>query len=295
MMDYAELAIHWNLDSAWEPLTLGVRTTKLLHLGPMVRYLATANQIQEFVEFNKRTRGDARFVLYGSGDFHHLAGMRLRQLTEQVVVVSFDNHPDWDIRPPAWSCGGWLSRSVGLPNVKRATVWGCGNFELRRPARLFADRAALREGRLQINAWAERQPLAVQRRWNCMTRENWRDRFSAFAASVAGETLYVTVDLDCLAEGESVTNWENGLFTADDVAWAISMLRERAKIIGGDLCGAYSPPSYDRPMQRLAGWWDHPKLPAIDIAEARRINVRALERIWPALILNSATQSRSQR
>ncbi|HEX4123782.1 MAG TPA: hypothetical protein VHY37_03585 [Tepidisphaeraceae bacterium] len=278
-----ELAVHWNLDSAWPPLTAGLRTVELLPWGSRLRYHGSPPLIGKFAEAVSASGGDARFVLYGSGDFHHLAGLRLRQLPERAVVVSFDNHPDWDIRPPAWSCGGWLSRAVRFPNVERASVWGCGNFELRWPARLFADRRALREGRLRINAWAERQPPAVQRRWDCMSRENWRDRFAAFAEALAGQTVYVTVDLDCLSAGESVTNWENGLFTADDVAWALGVLHGQAKIIGGDLCGAYSPPRYARPFQRLAGGWDHPKFPTIDAAEARRINVRSLEKIWPVL------------
>jgi arginase family enzyme len=261
-----------------------MRSIDLRQWGPRLRYHATAALIDSFAAEISAARGDAKFVLYGSGDFHHLAGLRVRQLREPAVVVSFDNHPDWDIRPPAWSCGGWLSRAVRLPQVKHADVWGCGNFELRWPARLFADRSALREGRLSLHAWAERQPPAVQRRWQCMTRENWRHRFAEFAGGIRGESVYVTIDLDCLAQGESVTNWENGLFTADDIAWALVELHERAEIIGGDLCGAYSPPSYDRSMQRLAGWWDHPKVPTIDMAEARRINMRAVGKIWPGLV-----------
>jgi hypothetical protein len=274
------LAIHWSLDSTWEPIPFGLRTIELREWGPRLRYHGNAAVIDGFASAVSAAGGNARFVLYGSGDFHHLAGLRLRRLREPAAVVSFDNHPDWDIRPPAWSCGGWLSRAIRLPQVKRADVWGCGNFELRWPARLFADR----DVRLRINAWAERQPSAVARRWNCMTRENWRARFSQFAEGLMGQSVYVTVDLDCLAAGESATNWENGLFIAEDVAWALGALRERARIIGGDLCGAYSPPSYDRRFQRLAGWWDHPKLPPIDIEEAQRINLRALEKIWPALV-----------
>ena len=84
--------------------------------------------------------------------------------------------------------------------------------------------------------------------------------------------------------GEAVTNWENGLFTAADVAWAIGRLREQCRVIGGDLCGAYSPPVYARRRQRFAGNWDHPKLPPSDPAVASRTNRTALETIWPAMI-----------
>jgi hypothetical protein len=171
-----------------------------------------------------------------------------------------------------------------MPNVSLASIWGCGNFELQFPSRLFANHGALKSGKLQVNAWAERQPDAVARRFNCMTRDNWRDRFEAFAWSLDGQSVYVTVDLDCLADSEIITNWENGLFTRDDVAWALDQLHAHAKIVGGDMCGAYSPPGYARWFQRLAGHWDHPKqiLP-IDFAVARQENLATIQAIWPHL------------
>jgi hypothetical protein len=60
-------------------------------------------------------------------------------------------------------------------------------------------------------------------------------------------------------------------------------LRESSQIIGGDVCGAYSPPSYARFKQRFAADFDHPKiqLPAAD--RIRVINFAALEKLWPLL------------
>ena len=84
--------------------------------------------------------------------------------------------------------------------------------------------------------------------------------------------------MDCLQD--AATNWENGLFTADDVTWAIRSLRN---VVGGDICGAYSPPVYARRLQRFAAEWDHPKLPPRDLNRAREINTVAVERIWPVL------------
>ena len=211
-----------------------------------------------------------------------MAGLFIRHAaarSNSLTIVSFDNHPDWDIRPPKWACGGWLSRAIRLPTVASASVWGCGNFELRFPARLFATRS----NRLKIHAWAQRQPPSVQRRFDCMTAANWRDRFADFATTLQRRDIYITVDLDCLRAEESVTNWENGLFTAAEVAWAISKLRQSANLIAADLCGARSPASYARFRQRFAANWDHPKIPAIDSDRAMTINRQALQIIWPAL------------
>jgi arginase family enzyme len=287
--------LHLNLDDAWTdagqdelPLS-SLRGLDLRNWAAKLRYHGTRAEVESF--YREVEKELTPFVLYGSGDYHYLAGVLLRRVSQPVTVISCDNHPDWDIRPPHWACGGWVNRALEMPNVRRVAVWGCGNFELAFPSRLFANQKALRAGRLEIHAWAERQQPSVQRRFNCMTRENWRDRFDQFARLLAGQQVYVTVDLDCLRKEEAVTNWENGLFTADDIAWALRELRSRADVVAGDLCGAYSPPTYARWFQRFAGNWDHPKLPPIDLAEARRINLQALKTIWPALTASNDQQS----
>ena len=276
-----------NLDDTWLPSSLpgGEAEFDILDLrewGPKLRYHGKRSEVDAFYAAVKERL--TPFVLYGSGDFHYLAGVLLRRIESPVTVVSFDNHPDWDIRPPHWACGGWVNRALELPYVRRVSVWGCGNFELAFPSRLFANHKTLRSGSLEVHAWAERQKPAVQRRFNCMTRESWRERFEAFANSLAGEEVYVTVDLDCLRAEEAATNWENGLFTAMDVAWALGCLHEKSQLIGGDLCGPYSPPIYARRFQRFAGNWDHPKLPPQAPIMAGQINVAALSVIWPGLI-----------
>lgn len=249
--------------------------------GPRVRYFAPEKLLAGF--YQSVLAGLPRFVLYGSGDFHHLAGWLVRRVEGPVTLVSFDNHPDWDVRPPQWGCGGWVNRALELSNVCRVLVWGCGNFELDWPGRIFANRRDFRSGRLEVHPWAERFGVGTAQRFDAMTRENWRERFEEFARAV-NTPVYVTVDMDCLDAGNAVTNWENGLFTAEDVGWALCWLRNCAEVIGGDVCGAYSVPRFERWTQTLAGWWDHPKLPAVDSAVARGINLKSLERIWPALV-----------
>ena len=93
----------------------------------------------------------------------------------------------------------------------------------------------------------------------------------------------MTVDLDCLRAEEAWTNWENGLFTAADIAWALRTLSHSASIIAGDVCGAHSEPHYARFKQRIEGTLDHPKLPSFDPGEGLHRNLASLALIWPAL------------
>lgn len=279
--------VHLNLDDAWpvfaDPADRGTdfADIDLRQWGPRLRYHGTRADVEEFYRAIEPKL--TPFVLYGSGDFHYLAAVFLRRIGTPVTVVSFDNHPDWDVRPPHWSCGGWVNRALELSHVRRVCVWGCGNFELAYPSSLFANRKALRAGRIEVHPWAERHSPSVQRRFDCMTRQNWRQPFERFCRSISERDIYVTIDLDCLTEEEAATNWENGLFTADDIGWALRKLREKSRIVGGDLCGAYSEPKYARRFQRFAANWDHPKIAQPNQCDARTRNQLALAKIWPAL------------
>ncbi len=274
-------AVHLNLDDAWPADQLPMPSHDLPEWGPKLRYCTSARAVDRFYEEVRERL--AKVIVYGSGDFHHLSGLWVRRFTNPLVIVCFDNHPDWDIRPPRWSCGAWVNRALELPQVHRVAVWGCGNFELEWPARMFANRAALRDGRLEVFAWEERQSQAVRRRFECISQTNWRERFTDFSRGLHGKDVYITVDLDCIRADQSVTNWEQGLFTAGDVTWAINELRCDGRIVGGDICGAWSPQVYARPLQRFAGWMDHPKVTTPDLASAQSVNLTALRTILPTL------------
>jgi arginase family enzyme len=245
-----------------------------------LRFITTGRRIEAFAE--RQARNFRPFTLYGSGDFHHLTALWLRQFREPFHLLSFDNHPDWDIRPPRWSCGAWMNRALENPRVRTASVWGCGNFECNFPGRLLGNGRAARAGRLRVHPWA--QPGQKYPAWlHPMSPESWKARFTEWTESIRGEQVYVTIDLDCLAAEAAFTNWENGRFTCDDLRWAIAQVRRQATILGGDLCGAWSQPRYATPFQRLAGWFDHPRVAAPSPAERAARQGPAYESLWREL------------
>lgn len=274
-------ALHLDLDAAWRDEPLHLPIVDAQKWGPRLRFSAPPRLVEQFYnEFESRLPA---FVLYGSGDFHYLSALWLRRVTTPVVLVSFDNHPDWDVRPPRWGCGGWINRAVELPMVRHIEVWGCGNFECWWPHNLFGNHRAERKGKLKVHPWADDRPAKDRERLGAILRENWRDQFDTFASNLNGVDVYVTVDLDCFRIEDAITNWENGFFDAGDVEWAIKKLRQNGRIVAGDVCGAFSQPQYARWKQRVAGNWDHPKIAAPDSGTVRKVNFATLERIWPAL------------
>jgi arginase family enzyme len=274
-------AVHLDLDSAWHEVPHGLPTVNATRWGPRLRFSTSPRAVEQFYREIGPQLG--KFVLYGSGDFHHLTALWLRCTHDPITLVSFDNHPDWDVRPPRWCCGGWINRALELPHVRDVAIWGCGNFECWWPHQIFGNRRAERAGTLAVHPWADDRPPSAQKRRGAILRENWREQFEKFAAGLTGKNIYVTIDLDCLASDYACTNWESGRFDFDDVRWALGILRHHAHIVAGDMCGAYSAPTYARRKQRFASEMDHPKLTFPSPEAIYAINRRAFEALWPAL------------
>jgi arginase family enzyme len=276
--------VWFQTDEAWdflpEAMMAGLNRIDVRKEARALRFIARATRIEAFAA---RHAVEMRpFTLFGSGDFHHLSALWLRQLTEPFHLLSFDNHPDWDIRPPRWSCGAWINRALGNSLVKTVSIWGCGHIECNFPGRLLGNRGAARAGRLRVHPWAqEGQEYPA---WlHPITAENWKALFLAWLETIQDQNLYVTIDIDCLTADTALTNWENGRFTRDDLVWALARVREKARIIGGDLCGAWSRPEYGSAFQSFAGWFDHPKIAPPDPAERRSRHERIFAELWPAL------------
>ena len=277
-------AVWLALDDAWdfdksEYFELPARIDAQ-EIGPSLRFITSRRMVEQF----HRKFGDLLrpFVLSGSGDFHHLTAIFVRQVKEPLVIVSFDNHPDWDVRPPHWSCGAWVNRVLENPLVKQVAVWGCGSFECRLPWRLLGNRSACRAGRLWVAPW--RFEGGDYPSWlHPMSALDWRTAFARYVESLQTLPVYVTVDLDSLTQSDAITNWENGRFSLSDIVWAIGLLRQKARIVGGDLCGAFSPAQYGSWFQALAGRFDHPRERSVADSNRRAVNLRALQTIWPIL------------
>src|SRR5438067_13459887 len=101
--------LHVDLDGAWPRNVFpDAEYVDCKHWGAHLRYSTTRSLVREFFEQMSGHRADYR--LYGSGDFHHLTALWLRRITEPFTLISFDNHSDWHVRPPHWSCGTSINR-----------------------------------------------------------------------------------------------------------------------------------------------------------------------------------------
>ncbi|MDD2710227.1 MAG: hypothetical protein PHV34_19770 [Verrucomicrobiae bacterium] len=275
--------MHLNLDDAATAAAerLGLESFDAREWGASLRFCVPEKMVERF--FDRVKPHLAPCLLAGSGDFHHLTALWLRRIEGDFTLFSFDNHPDWDVRPPRWSCGGWINRAMENGCLKKAVVWGCGNFELAFPGRIWASGEARAGGRLEIRPWNERLSARDRVRYRGLDRSTWRGEFEREVEFLRCRRVYATVDLDCLAGEWAACNWENGLFDPDDLVWALGLLRARTEFAGGDVCGAFSPPRHARWGQRLAAAFDHPRLEPPTAAKLEQTSC-VVEKIWQALI-----------
>src|SRR6266849_4516582 len=233
-MHFSSIALHLNLDDAWQNDAMCLPVVDARNWGPQLRFSAQPRLIAEFYGEHEAYLASP-FLLYGSGDFHYLTALRLRRVAEPIIVVSFDN------------------------------------------------RRAERAGILEVHPWADDRPAKDRQRRGAILRDNWHEHFGRFLKHLEGTSIYVTMDMDCLRAEEAVTNWESGRFTIADLEWALGKLHESSRIIGGDICGAYSSPHYARFKQRFAAEFDHPKIQLPPIDQIRSMNSAALAKLWPLL------------
>ncbi len=276
--------VFFRTDNAWdfvpEERGLGLEAVDVREEARGLRFITSRAKIDAF--FEKHRARFRPFTLLGSGDFHHLSAVWTRQFREPFTILSFDNHPDWDVRPPYWSAGAWINRALENPSVETISVWGCGNFECSFPSRLLGNLRAAKTHRLLVYPWRQRRaryPLYL----NPLRIGNWKAMFHDWLDHNHDRRVYVTIDIDCLVAGEAITNWENGRFTCADLIWALRGLRERAEVIGGDLCGAWSRSNYATRFQKLASWFDHPPQHEPGRQDLLSSNLPTLERLWPVL------------
>jgi arginase family enzyme len=262
-----------------------------------LRIVASRGAIQAFEErLDIVDPGSRDVVFLGSGDFHHLTYLLLRRVSEQVILIHFDNHPDWVRFPATLNCGSWINHALKLPHVIRViTIGPCGR-DLSLPELKTANLSAIREGRLEVYAWEVPSTRLFWRpvggpgvqtygrtlQWRNLSEEPWMDFVEELCGRLPETAIWVTLDKDVLTPDEAVTNWDQGRMNLEQVMTAIEHVAGCRKIVGVDICGDYSTPRFRDPLRTFLSKTDRPsKNP--NMTEATLINDDANRRILTRL------------
>ncbi|MGB9663140.1 MAG: arginase family protein [Moorellaceae bacterium] len=159
-------------------------------------------------------------VFLGSGDYHHLTLALLRGIKVQFNLVVLDWHLDmYPALPGMVSCGSWLRDVLSWSRVKAVYVLG---VKPNIPETLPAEAGS----KLEVYPYFAFAPAA-----------------EALPEKLAGQAVYISLDKDVLASPFAWTNWDQGRLSRYSVLALLASLRQKACVIGVDVCGEICPAS----------------------------------------------------
>lgn len=233
---------------------LAGRTIEASDLGPHLRLWSRPPAL---AALRARLRDDARadsaeMVFAGSGDFHHVTLLLLERAlahrARPVTLLHFDNHPDWVKFDDGLHCGSWMARAARLPGVARVISVGLCSRDIGNIAN--ADLSIVTDDLVEIYPFHGAGPATAQglslcgRRWPSIASLGETAFGEHLAARIATPDLYITIDKDVLCAEDAVTNWDQGVTRLDFLIALIQRAASRARLIGADIVGDWSPQRY---------------------------------------------------
>ncbi|MDB5457986.1 MAG: hypothetical protein JWP92_3571 [Caulobacter sp.] len=225
-------------------------------LGPALRLWSRPRALAALAE-RLRDRAPAGpgpdLVFAGSGDFHHVTPLLIERAIAAsdlgpVTVVHFDNHPDWVRFANGLHCGSWVGRAARLPGVAKVITVGVCSDDIDRPETKRADLDLVAERRVELYPYRVPDGGPILRvgdqAWPSIEALGEAEFAALLASRITTPAIYVTIDKDVLRSGEAITNWDQGRLSLDGLEALIRAVCGRARLIGADVVGDWSPPLY---------------------------------------------------
>jgi arginase family enzyme len=276
----------------------------LSSIGPLVRLwmsLKARDQIKERLLGLSRNR----ITFLGSGDFHHISSVLIDQFPEDICLIIFDFHPDWDTLPPRLGCGSWVTEALRRKNIVKCISLGASSGDLSAWNIQSGNLKALEGDRLEIYPYlhtptkvffkeiphnvslkTEEGFLFQRIYWQQLKDYNLQDFFPGLIGRLPIKKVYLSIDKDCLKSEFALTNWEEGLFSLEELLFMLKLIKDNVEILGVDIVGDYSPISLRSKFKALISRLDHPKQVAAEKFPEEQIlqvntetNLRILEAI----------------
>lgn len=233
----------------------------------------------------------------GSGDFHHLTLLLLESLPppqRPSCLVVIDNHPDWFLESPACHCGNWVGTALSsFPWLKRVILIGgdspdwAGYRYWRAPWPEICSGKVLVLPFRRSETWVPFRRHSVRHSSLLGTRLTFTPlsaagvgaSFEHVAALLERETVYLSIDKDCLRRDQLVTDWEQGQLTIPQLLEGVEILARRLRLSGADICGEASA----SPLPTLAKRLDAGRMGLVLPVSQMRENMNRHEQVNLAL------------
>lgn len=145
-----------------------------------------------------------------SGSYHYISKFWTDKIREPFSLVLIDHHTD--MLPPAFgdilSCGSWVKEVLdGNSNVKKVILIGVSDLFISRISPDYLPRVVI--------------PDSLQTLANLTTTE----------------PVYISIDKDVLNPQTVSINWDQGNMSLRELAAYLSVIKQKNRIIGVDICG----------------------------------------------------------
>ncbi|MBI4706599.1 MAG: hypothetical protein HY761_01560 [Candidatus Omnitrophica bacterium] len=216
--------------------------------------------------------------LLGSGDFHHISSVLLNQFDEDFCVIVFDFHPDWDILPPRYGCGSWVTEALKNKRIQKCVLLGVSSNDISTWNIQTGNLSSLKNNRLEIYPYMHEPTTVFFRQvpenhsltskkgvmrtkilWQELRDKNIGEFILSILNSLPTKKIYISIDKDCLTQEFALTNWEQGLFSLDKLLLILRIINKNCEIIGVDITGEYSPAVVSGKLKAIISRLDHPK------------------------------------
>ncbi len=261
-----------NLVERFEPSVID-----LTGIGPRCRLYSSEKTAQE-VSALIGPGCENSITFLGSGDFHHITGLLLDKISEDISVISFDDHPDWDILPPRICCGSWVTRILQNGNVKKVILLGATSGDISPKLFRMGNYDSLKDDRLEIYPYQHRPTKVFFKKipknisadvksgifydeihWQELKVKNIAEFLLHILRRLPTKKVYVTIDKDCLKAKYSLTNWAAGHLELEELLLMLKLIKENTEIVGLDITGDHSPVKTEGFIRTVITAINHPR------------------------------------
>ncbi|MGD0336748.1 MAG: hypothetical protein ABSB18_06585 [Candidatus Omnitrophota bacterium] len=246
-------------------------------LGPAARYWVN-NRDRKIIEERITDSAKEAITFLGSGDFHHISEVLINSFSQQMSLILFDLHPEWDIYSFFLGCGSWLNSILKRKNILKVILVGTSSEDISTFNINSGNLKSLKEGLVEIYPYThrpskvflkrvpenisvkvERGPFSSTIYWHELVSEELGPFFKGLIGRLPSKNVYVSIDKDCLNYDSALTNWEEGGFSLGQLLLMLKLIKENLRIVGLDITGDYSNIEVSGSLKRILSYLDHPR------------------------------------
>ncbi|MCM3569463.1 arginase family protein [Neobacillus mesonae] len=163
-----------------------------------------------------KKRAQMGITFIGSGNFHYMTYLMLKEITKPFTLVLFDNHPDLGMGEvqgeSLLSCGSWVAYALNdIPLLQQVVIIGPTTIS----------KHPIQHRKVTIFPLDERHHYSLK----------------SILSTIHTQNIYISIDKDVLNTAEVETNWDQGMMKLDTLTHYLEMLIKSKQVEGIDICG----------------------------------------------------------